>query len=369
VTKSLSRAQAIVLGIVVLLSLVLTGWVFFQAGSRQMLWTDKVEIRAGFSQAHGIDKGTPVRIRGVEAGQVVGVELPPDANPDGKVYLRLRIERRFMPHLCADAKARVLNEGVLGGRIVNIDPGKDYTRKLAPGDEISAVEPRELTDLMVQAGQTLEEIRESNGTLAKLLKSDEAHKEVVTLVRDTQNLVKQGQETFRQTQDTIRKGEETITTLKQDADAIKRLPIIRDYIEDSNAILVRPDQDRDRRVFATEDLFEPGRAILTDHGRQHLENLRSWFEALRVKGSDIVVATYAAPAVPSDQSASVALLISQKQSEAVANYLREHVNAEKVTWYSSRKITSLGQGFNSPPIAEREPLPASRTEIIIFLPR
>lgn len=368
-TRTLSRVQAIVLGIVVLACLGLTAWLFLQIGARQRLWSDTVEFRAGFTQTYGIDKGTPVRVRGVEAGQVVAVELPNENEPDGKVYLRLRVERRFLPLMCADAKARVLNEGVLGGRLINIDPGRDVSRKLVDGDEIAVVEPKELADLLQQAGQTLEEIRESNGTLAKLVKSDEAHKEVVTLIRDTQNLVRNGQETLQQTQETIRKGEDAIATLKQDADAIKRLPIIRSYIEDSTAILVRPDQHSDRRVYATEDLFEPGRAILTDHGKYHLSNLASWFEAMRIKSSDIVVVTYAAPPSQSEPSNAVAQLITRKQSEAVAEYLREHVKAEKISWYSSRKITALGQGANSPPLPEREPLPPARVEIIIFWPR
>lgn len=367
--RSLSRIQAVSLGIVVAVCLGLMAWVFVQIGDRQRLWADTVVIRAGFSQTYGIDKGTPVRIRGVAAGQVIGVDFPNEADPDGKVVLRLRVERRLLMHLCADAKARVLNEGILGGRVINIDQGKDRTRRLADNDEIGVIEPRDLADLMQQAGQTLEELRESNGTLAKLLKSDEAHKEVVTLVRDTQNLVRQGQETFKQTQDTIRKGEETIATLKQDADAIKRLPIIRNYIEDANALIVRPDMDRDRRVYASDDLFEPGRAVLTDHGRQHLSNLASWFEALRVKGSDIVVLSFAGSSTLSEQSATVAQIVTQKQSEAVAAYLREHVNAEKVSWRSSRKITPLGLGLNAPPIPEKEPLPLGRTEILVFLPR
>jgi ABC-type transporter Mla subunit MlaD len=362
VTRSLSRVQAIILGVVVLVCTGLSVWLCLQAGSRQRLWARTAEIRAGFSQTHGIDKGTPVRIRGVEAGQVVGVELPADDDPNGKVYLRLRIEKRFMPLLCADAKAKVVNEGMLGGRIINVDPGKDIAHKLSNGDEIAVVEPRDLTDLMQQAGQTLEEIRESNGTLAKLVKSDEAHKEVVSLVRDTQNLVRQGQETFR-------KGDEALTTLKQDADAIKRLPVIRNYIEDTTALLVRPDLDKERRVFSTEHLFAPDKSVLTDEGRQHLNNLTPWFEALRVKGSDIVVVTYAPPASAADPSSSVTQLLSQKQSDAVANYLRDQLRAGRVTWYHSRKITPVGMGSNLPPIPEKEPLPQARTEIIIFLPR
>src|SRR5262249_13586876 len=148
-----------------------------------------------------------------------------------------------------------------------------------------------------QASSSLEEIQKSNGTLAKLVKSDEAHQEVVTLVKETQALVRQGQDTFRQTQETMRKGEEALAAVKQDADAIKRMPIVRNYVEDQFALLHRPDQDRDRRSYHTEHLFEPGKSVLTEEGKRHLSNLAPWFAEHSNKGSDIVVVTYAAPPI------------------------------------------------------------------------
>jgi phospholipid/cholesterol/gamma-HCH transport system substrate-binding protein len=368
-SRSLSRFQAIILGCVVLAGLLLGGWALFQIGSRQGLWAETYELRAGFTQISGVEKGTPVHVRGVEAGQVIGVELPSPDDPNGKVYLRLRLDKKFQPLLCADAKARISNEGVFGNHRINIETGKDTSRRLQDGDEIAAAEAPQLADLMAQASQTLQEIRDSNGTIAKLVKSDEAHKEVVELVKDTQAMVKQGEETFRQTQDAIREGKDTLTAVKQDAEAIKRMPLIRNYVEDTVAILHRPDMDRERRVYATEHLFEPGKAILSDQGKQHLDNLAPWFAGLRAKGSDVVVVTYAAPPTSSDYSSAMLQNLTQKQSEAVANYLKENVRAQRISWWTSRKVTPLGMGANPPLVPEMEPMSASRTEIQVFLPR
>src|SRR6059058_2766915 len=149
-TRSLSRAQALLLGLVVLAGLALGTWALFEMGDRPRLFGETVELRAGFVSANGIDKGTPVRVRGVEAGQVVRIDLPDELNPDGKVVLRLRIDKKFVPMLGADPTVRVLNEGVLGGRVLNIDPGKDRSRRLADGDEIAAAEAPDMTDVMQQ---------------------------------------------------------------------------------------------------------------------------------------------------------------------------------------------------------------------------
>jgi ABC-type transporter Mla subunit MlaD len=73
VTQSLSRAQAVVLGLVVVAALALGGYGVARVADKQGLWADTVELTAGFPEAHDITPGTPVRVRGVDAGQVVAV--------------------------------------------------------------------------------------------------------------------------------------------------------------------------------------------------------------------------------------------------------------------------------------------------------
>ena len=376
-SRSLSRTQALLLGLVVLAGLALGGWVLFRVGDRQRLWAETADLYAGFDSANGIEKGTAVRVRGVEAGQVVAIDLPAEDDPAGKVRIRLRLDKKHLASLNADAKARLLNEGMLGGRVINIDPGKDKTSHPHDGDDIAVVEAQDLSDVMQQAGATLKELRDSNGSLMKLVKSDEAHTELVGLVKDTRALVKQGQDTFReakdavrQTQEVMRKAEDTLTTLKQDAEAIKGLPLLRNYVPpDANTFLFRPDADRERRAFAATNLFEPGRAVLTEEGKMHLTNLAPWFTGFnKEKVSDAVVVSYASADSP-ELSPAFAQALTQRQSEVVVAYLRDSVKAHRTGWFSSRKVTSLGMGFTPPPVAEKDNPTHSRTEIIVCIPR
>jgi phospholipid/cholesterol/gamma-HCH transport system substrate-binding protein len=356
-----------ILGVVVLLGIAAGAWAVFKIGGRQGLFAETYELRAGFDEANGLDRGTPVRVRGVDAGQVVAVDLPPAENPQGKVYVRLRLDRKFQGLIPSDSKVRVLSDGMLGGRVLNIEPGKEPGR-LNNGDEIAVADNRDLADLMTEAGQTLREIRDSQGTIAKLLKSDEAHKEVVKLVQDTQQMVRKGQDTFDQSQQVLKEGKEALATLKQDAEAIKRLPIIRGYIEDVNALLYRPDQNSDRRIYATQHLFEPGQATLSEMGRSHLNNLASWLEAGKTKGSEVVIVSYADANSPELPDAA-AYTLTQRQSEAVLAFLHDNLKAHRTGWVSSRKLYAVGMGHNPPPVPEREPMSPNRTEIVVFSPR
>ena len=45
---------------------------------------------------------------------------------------------------------------------------------------------------------------------------------------------------------------------KQGTDALGKMPIVRSYVEDSAALMVRPTTTRGRGVQVVQDLFEPG---------------------------------------------------------------------------------------------------------------
>ena len=104
-------------------------------------------------------------------------------------------------------------------------------------------------------------------------------------------------------------------------------------------------------------------AVLTAQGRQRLNDLAPWLEGLKHKGSEVVVATYAAP----DQDADFARTLTQKQSEAICEYLKNNYDIQKMGWFSRRKVTALGCGADPPPVPVKEPLPG--VEVIVFVPQ
>jgi hypothetical protein len=137
-------------------------------------------------------------------------------------------------------------------------------------------------------------------------------------------------------------------------------------VEDPVALLVRPNAERNRQVFAVDDLFEPGRAVLTEQGHQRLNALAPWLEGLKHKGSEVVVASYADP---HRLDPSVSRVLTRLQSQAVCDYLvREH-HVQKMSWLSSRKVTPLGLGGDYAGLDRDPALPADRVEVLVFVPQ
>src|SRR5207248_9033737 len=95
VSHSLSRWQAAVLGLVVVAALGLGGYGVARIADKQGIWADTVEVTAGFPEAHDVTPGTPVRVRGVDAGQVVSVEYPDHDGPNAEVTVRMRIQAKY----------------------------------------------------------------------------------------------------------------------------------------------------------------------------------------------------------------------------------------------------------------------------------
>ena len=342
-SRSLTRLQAALLGVVVLLALGLAGTGIFAVGNGQWLWSDTFHVTVGFQQARGVEPGTEVRIQGVKAGLVDGVEAP--ANPGGNVMLRLKLAGRLRHLIRSDASVQIVNEGMIGGKVLEIDPGTASASPVTDNAQLASKPTAEIADVLAQVNSALEEIRQGQGTLGKLLKDPQAYSDLLSLIQQSKG---------------------TMASFQQDADALKSMPLVRNYVEDPEALLVRPNCERNRQCFAETDLFEPGRAVLTADGRRRLDELAPWLEGLKHKGSEVVVVGYADP---KETSSSVARTLTKKQSEAVCEYLKGQHAIQKMGWFSSRKVIALGLGTNAPLVPEKISLPPARVEVLVFVPQ
>jgi phospholipid/cholesterol/gamma-HCH transport system substrate-binding protein len=342
-SRSLSPKQAILLGIIVLLVLGLATTGLFAIGKRQWLWSDTFHVRAAFKEISGVEPGTRVRVQGVEAGEVESVQAPD--GPGGDVVLRLRLDGRLRSLIRQDGAVRIVSEGLIGGKVVEIEPGGSGAARVSEDQLLASKSTADLNEVLSQVNAALGEIKGGQGTVGKFIKDPEAYAHIVAA---------------------LEKSQQTMTSIQQDAEAIRRLPIVRSYVEDPLASLVRPDCERFRKCYPQSELFDPDRSILRDDGKARLEELAAWFAGLKIKGSEVVVVSYADPKTT---TAATARTLTQLQSESVSKYLKDHFAVHKTGWFARRKVTAVGMGISTPPAPENEELPASRTEILVFVPQ
>lgn len=351
-TRPMSRTHAVIAGILALTAFAGAAVGLFAVGDRQRIWADKFTVHVGFDSANGVGVGTGVRVRGLDAGVVAAVDLPSSGRSDAPVVLRLELDARYARLLFADATARIRAEGLVGGRVIELEPGTPERGPLADAAVIASRPAADLNDVIEQAAGLVGDLKNGRGSLGKLINDEGIYREMTGAIAQTRKLME--------------KSQEAVSSIQQDSETIKKLPIIRSYVEDATAMLVRHTGRRERRVFASDELFEPGRAVLTGEGRSRLAELANWFAEHRVSGSDVVVAAFVDP--KSDLAPQVAQTLSVRQAEAVVEQIRDQASAHKLGWWSRRPVKAVGFGVRPTPATEPEPLPASRIEISIFVP-
>jgi phospholipid/cholesterol/gamma-HCH transport system substrate-binding protein len=337
VSRSLSRWQAVLLGFAVLLGLGLGAVGLFLVGSRSWFAGDSFHVRSGFKGVQGVELGTRVRIQGIDAGEVVAVEPP--ATPGSDVVLRMRIDGKMRSLIRADATVQIVSEGLIGGKVIEINPGSDRADPVADNAVLASRPTTDLTDVLAEVKTTLQGVRDGEGTLGR---------ELVGALQQTRT---------------------TMETFERTGNAVRKLPIVRGYDADPQKLLVRPDCERVRKVFAERDLFEPGRSALTAQGRQQLDAVAEQLKgSLKHDGADLVVVACADP--KGGAGPSLARALTESQSMAVANYLKDHHSVQKAGWVSWREVTALGLGTDPYPGAEKDAkLPPARVEVLVFVPQ
>ena len=153
----------------------------------------KYRLRTFLPEVDGLTVGAPVRVDGVEVGNVekisIAVPMPgAPASKDRNIEIDVRIQKSFQSYIRSDSSAGLITEGLLGNRYVDIDRGY-VGRVLQNDEEIPGREERALkevversADLMdnlssitEQASAVISDVRKGRGSLGKFMVDETAY--------------------------------------------------------------------------------------------------------------------------------------------------------------------------------------------------
>jgi phospholipid/cholesterol/gamma-HCH transport system substrate-binding protein len=351
--------------------LALGGFGLWQVASRRWQVQPTFHVRARFPSVGGVEAGHRVRFQGVDAG-VVELVAPP-ARPGEPVELVLRIDERLRRLVRDDTTARIIAEGMIGARVVDLKPGEPDASPVAEGGLIRSEPPVDLADLMQRAGDSLREIdrtaraaqagleqvaaiaaqvRDGKGSLGRLVGDDSIYDNLVALTK---------------------RGDKTVAAMEDNLMALKQTWPLSRYFDaraylERDHVLYHPGSRRASRSLRAEDLFEPGGALLTPTGKTRLDDVARWFKKTSQTRSEVVIAAFTDP----DGDAELAEALTQEQADAVSKYLVDRHGINSAGWFKKRKIAAVGFGGRPPRLADEEgsePLPSRRVDIILFTPQ
>ena len=158
----------------VLAVLGLAGFGLFQVAGRHWRVQPTFRVRAEFETIAGLEAGHRVRLQGIDAGVVE--QVVPPGEPGRPVELILRIDERLRPLVRTDAVARIVSEGLVGAKVVELTPGKPDAPPVAELDRIVSERPIEVADLLKQGRGLAVAVRDARPVRRARARRDQRHR-------------------------------------------------------------------------------------------------------------------------------------------------------------------------------------------------
>src|SRR5580692_1035259 len=110
--------RPLIVGAFVIAGLALFTTGLFLIGNRHEAFARHVELYTEFSDVSGILPGAPVQVAGMDAGQVLAIEVP--NAPPARFRVKVRINQKLSGLVRSDSTVTVGTEGVVGSRFLEI---------------------------------------------------------------------------------------------------------------------------------------------------------------------------------------------------------------------------------------------------------
>jgi phospholipid/cholesterol/gamma-HCH transport system substrate-binding protein len=193
-------------GLTVLAACITLGVLIFLMSGTGGLFTTKILLKSYFDNANGLRVGAPVRLAGVDIGNVTNIRVVQDRTKQlTPVEVLMKVNTRYRFNLRKDSLTLLSTAGVLGETYIDIDSSQAKGPPAADGDVLPSREVPDFGD-MVRAGQgTLQNmdalikrldrivafVESGQGSVGKLLYDPALYNRLNATVSEFQGLVNQ----------------------------------------------------------------------------------------------------------------------------------------------------------------------------------
>ncbi len=136
--------------------------IFLMSGTTSM-FSSNLHLHAYFDNAGGIREGAPVRLQGVDIGNVEAIMVVAD-HKDTPVRINMKVNKKYQASLLKGSQAAVATEGVIGGAFIDITTTKldekkaNFNQPAQDGDELSILDRPDFMDIVRASQSSLQNI-------------------------------------------------------------------------------------------------------------------------------------------------------------------------------------------------------------------
>ena len=191
-------------GITVIVASITLAVLIFLMSNTGGIFTKKIILKSYFDDANGLRQGAPVRLSGVDIGNVSAIRVVRD-KPLTPVEVTIKVATKYDFGLRKDSMTLLSTAGVLGETYINIDSSLAKGPPVQSGDVLPSRAVPDFSD-MVRSGQsTLQNmdallkradrivafVESGQGSIGKLIYDPSLYNRVNSTVSEFQNLVKE----------------------------------------------------------------------------------------------------------------------------------------------------------------------------------
>jgi phospholipid/cholesterol/gamma-HCH transport system substrate-binding protein len=152
--KQLKWSQLRVGLTVLFASITLAVLIFVMSGTGGW-FTRKITLRSYFDNAQGLREGAPVRLAGVDIGNVTAVRIVQN-KPMTPVEVSMKVNMKYAFNLRKDSVTLMSTAGILGETFVDVDSSTAKGPEAADGDTLAARDAPQIQDVVRASQGTLE---------------------------------------------------------------------------------------------------------------------------------------------------------------------------------------------------------------------
>lgn len=190
-----------VVGLFIVAGLFLFTVGLYFVGDRHQAFARHIDYYVEFKDLGGLSQGSKVKVGGLDAGEVTGIEIP--NSPTSRFRVRFRIDQNLRALVRTDSIATIGTEGVVGDTFLLVRPGSSRAAPSPALGTLQSKEPVDLSDLLDRGSDSLNDadgtIKQLNTTLkgasGKLNGALDAATEAISNVNDVVVGLKQGRGT------------------------------------------------------------------------------------------------------------------------------------------------------------------------------
>jgi phospholipid/cholesterol/gamma-HCH transport system substrate-binding protein len=222
-----SSGQKLRLGIFTFIGVLILVMAIFFIGKSKSLFNTTFNVYGMFKNVNGLQVGNSVRFAGINIGVIQNIRIVSDT----AVRVDLTLNKDVQKFLRKDVKAAIGSDGLMGDKLIVINPGTEGSGGLNNGDKINTVNPIDVDKIIgrvtrvadnaevltTNLSEIVYKINHGKGSIGRLLSSNQ-------LANDLEGTVRQAKSTLK----SVKKGTQGFS---ENMEAAKHNFLLRGYFK------------------------------------------------------------------------------------------------------------------------------------------